>query len=192
MKWGFRDERGSEWLCAHIGITPLSSGASCLAVARGLALAGGGPGTAPSAGRELFVPVLPAEPGAFVPRWRALPRTRLLGFRLTPPPHDLNAKRQRLARHKGRLQGGGGPARLPRRDNVSPMLMACPPAVPCQRSAWLPSRGAAASSRHGPCGGDTPRVGTALATWAAQPRLLAALPTPVARVPFTAPWPAGT
>lgn len=83
MRNGFGDAR---WLCAHVGGTPSSSGASCLATARGLALVrGGGPGNASRAGQELFVPVLPAELGAFVPRWRALPKTRLLGFRLAPP-----------------------------------------------------------------------------------------------------------
>lgn len=80
--WG---AKGCKGLHAYVGGTPFSSGAPCMAVARGLALAGAGPGSDPHTGQELFVPILPAEPGAFVLCLWALPRTWLLGFRLAPP-----------------------------------------------------------------------------------------------------------
>lgn len=125
----------------HIGITPLSSGASCLAVARGLVLAGGGPGSAPHAGQELFVPMFPAELGAFVPRWRALPRTRLLGFRLTPPARpecqapEVGPAQREASAPRGPCQAPTSGQREPHADGVPTRR-----AVPAQRVAAQPGR----------------------------------------------------
>lgn len=167
-------------------------------VARGLA-----PGSAPRASRELFVPVLPAELGALVPRERALPRARLPGFRLAPPRHDLNAKCQSLARHKGRLQGRRGPCQAPTSGRREPHAdgeptrraargrPAAPGPAPCPaegpRHGWAPR---SARGQHGPgchrrC--TTPLVrprGTRQLPWGCAPRGASLPALPPAQVPL--------